>query len=1130
MNTAQFIAPGINVLVAKSLAYVLWQGTLIAAIALASGYALRKSSARIRYVTYCFALFAIAACLPINLGMLASGTNLLADAGSATQSPSAPTGGGTAADSLPGTSSALQFREESDAVVANSHALDEHAPIDVEPLAMTRARRPAGMAQSSGALFSNWIVALYLLGSGTMTLRLLIGLYHGQQLRRLAKPVEDLTVRSVLRRATRQFGLRAEPIVGYCARAMTPLVVGVVKPAILLPTTILSELTPAQVESLLLHEIAHIRRHDHLVHLLQRMVEVALFFHPAVWWLSRQISIEREHCCDDLAIQWGSEPCCYAEALVRVSELRNQRAPTNPAAATAVLTAVREQPTRLRQRVSRILEMPVIGPSVGMTRHGATWLAGLLIGATALLTTYGATGRTITFSSGPQTAVAAVGQTTPVADANSQTDPRRGQCKLEVRLEPPPPGEWEVSLIGRELKNGALLKNKPVVAGTVTFDSLEPGEYVALVRPAQPADRYYPPTQVTVTRGEKETRILLKPGPVQVAGRVQVTKPSGAEYTLSLARLNEPHLPLLAVTRLGDDGSFHLSGLLPGDYLVTVSRVRQFADYVDGGIGHLEKFSLASGKNSLDIQLPDGKIAGRIVGRLPERVPGERQPVFITRRSPPTNVPLNLNDAIVELEADGQFVLEHVPPGNYSISTLFPEPGFPGTEIEVEPGSLETQVVLRAEQQFGKLSGRITGVASIPAAVVDEDTPKLYVTAYRKQGKEIRLDRAVDWAEVDRTNLNFEFPALPEGAYGVLLRADLGHLGTPREAVVTWSPDVEVRVGQTRQLSIDVPEGRALEFKFPLSDRMPTRARWDLVLPGGSKLPMEAFAVSYQTLNGYRYPGRVLTRLPYGKYQIQADFGELGQQTTDFQIPAGDTRLALLLYPDRPAQLTAADDVLTRTRSFVRVVTSDEKMTFQGDEVTWDQLQDRLRQVSQREYTVLEHATTPAGGGRQGELLKLSIELGFEYFSSVGVHPLGAVGSQSEEVPVETAQEARLARLIKKFLQKSADSRVRLARAPDGLYSIDGHLVPETLCLRVLRAIPNRAQKVLEVVLEPAPAVEEQKLSGLAAVASAASSERTQRAIGKLLAEALGFQEVQFLLLTPGERAEFRNVRPGSTK
>jgi hypothetical protein len=81
------------------------------------------------------------------------------------------------------------------------------------------------------------------------------------------------------------------------------MMMGWIKPVVLLPTAALAGLSPTQLEALLAHELAHVRRHDYLVNVLQSVVETLLFYHPAVWWVSRQVRIDREHCADDLAVR-----------------------------------------------------------------------------------------------------------------------------------------------------------------------------------------------------------------------------------------------------------------------------------------------------------------------------------------------------------------------------------------------------------------------------------------------------------------------------------------------------------------------------------------------------------------------------------------------------------------------------------------------------------------------------------------------------------------------------------------------------------------------------------------------------------------------------------------------------------
>jgi len=104
--------------------------------------------------------------------------------------------------------------------------------------------------------------------------------------------------------------------------AETPTVIGHVRPLILMPVGMLAGLSATEIESILLHELAHIRRHDYLINTLQRFVEGLLFYHPAVWWISAVIRREREHCCDDLAVAISGDPHEYARALAALEQNR----------------------------------------------------------------------------------------------------------------------------------------------------------------------------------------------------------------------------------------------------------------------------------------------------------------------------------------------------------------------------------------------------------------------------------------------------------------------------------------------------------------------------------------------------------------------------------------------------------------------------------------------------------------------------------------------------------------------------------------------------------------------------------------------------------------------------------------
>ncbi|HTA46546.1 MAG TPA: GWxTD domain-containing protein [Bryobacteraceae bacterium] len=117
------------------------------------------------------------------------------------------------------------------------------------------------------------------------------------------------------------------------ALAEVPVVIGSLRPAILVPVGLLAGLPPGQIEAILIHELAHIRRHDYLINLLQTAVEGFLFYHPAIWWISNVIRTERENCCDDLVVAMNGNAPEYAAALTTL-ELTRQAASAAALAAT----------------------------------------------------------------------------------------------------------------------------------------------------------------------------------------------------------------------------------------------------------------------------------------------------------------------------------------------------------------------------------------------------------------------------------------------------------------------------------------------------------------------------------------------------------------------------------------------------------------------------------------------------------------------------------------------------------------------------------------------------------------------------------------------------------------------------
>ena len=127
-------------------------------------------------------------------------------------------------------------------------------------------------------------------------------------------------VRAAVQRIAGDLGFTKLVPVFTSARVGVPIVFGVLRPIIVLPCSALTGLSPMQLEAILAHELAHIARHDFLVNCFQSLVEVALFYHPAVWWLSGRIRQEREMCCDEMAAAVCGDRVLYSRALVALEE------------------------------------------------------------------------------------------------------------------------------------------------------------------------------------------------------------------------------------------------------------------------------------------------------------------------------------------------------------------------------------------------------------------------------------------------------------------------------------------------------------------------------------------------------------------------------------------------------------------------------------------------------------------------------------------------------------------------------------------------------------------------------------------------------------------------------------------
>lgn len=179
----------------------------------------------------------------------------------------------------------------------------------------------AGSASAASGLWPAAGVFAWLLGIGTLSIRLAGGWLVARRMATEAVRPATVQVQLVAAAVAERLALRRAVRVLESSVVAVPVLVGWLRPTIVFPIAALAGLSPAQIEALLAHELAHVRRHDYLVNLLQSLAEVVLFYHPAVWWLSRRVRMERELCCDDLAVGI-CDRLVYATALTDLAAMR----------------------------------------------------------------------------------------------------------------------------------------------------------------------------------------------------------------------------------------------------------------------------------------------------------------------------------------------------------------------------------------------------------------------------------------------------------------------------------------------------------------------------------------------------------------------------------------------------------------------------------------------------------------------------------------------------------------------------------------------------------------------------------------------------------------------------------------
>ena len=224
-------------------------------------------------------------------------------------------------------------------------------PRTVEPGVTAPSQSVASGPQIVNTLpaLMGWIDAFWVLGVLALSMRGLGGWWIIHRLRVSATSQAPDAVQASFQSILNALGLRRSVLLRVSSAIASPITVGTLRAIVLLPVSAVTLLGPDELEVVLAHELAHVRRADFFWNLVQTLVETLFFFHPAVWWISGCVRHERELCCDDLALKVCPNPVVYASALFHLEEHRSRQM------RLAMALDGHQSPQTLRMRIARIL-------------------------------------------------------------------------------------------------------------------------------------------------------------------------------------------------------------------------------------------------------------------------------------------------------------------------------------------------------------------------------------------------------------------------------------------------------------------------------------------------------------------------------------------------------------------------------------------------------------------------------------------------------------------------------------------------------------------------------------------------------------------------------------------------------
>jgi len=518
--------------ISSALVHSLWQNAIVGLLLWVVLAALRNRSANSRYLAGCGAL-ALMVALPVATALLLS------------QRP----------DPIVLTPPAAAI-----AIPAASDMMQPPAPVWVES---------ADWRLNLLASLKPWMLPLWLAGVLVCSLRLVLASLHTVALRRQCT-LEQGPMTVVVAKLASRMGVRRPISIRIAPMTIAPATFGLFRPVILLSGATMLGIAPQQLEAVLAHELAHIRRHDYLVNVLQMLAETLFFYHPAIWWASRRIRVERELCCDDAAVEACGDAVCYAQALTSVARL--QIAPSEVALGSAG--------GPLLMRIQRLLGVTSVGrpvPPLWVAIASIALIVAMFTGAYAQSQTPGTLSQAST-----DDGAAVRGR---VVDAQSGKPVAGASVRLQyiTGVENPPRcpiGDCEVLA---DPVAGRIPVYRVTTASDGSFDvrDIKPGDYdVAAVAPGY-IQRYFgqtsdnmPETPVHVNAGQSATSIEVRLEPAgAVSGRIFSDAGDGlAGVEVELLRRGSRPFGArptpIAFAQTEDMGTFRFRNVPAGEYYI----------------------------------------------------------------------------------------------------------------------------------------------------------------------------------------------------------------------------------------------------------------------------------------------------------------------------------------------------------------------------------------------------------------------------------------------------------------------------------------------------------------------------------------------------------------------------------